>query len=317
MPLSKVQLESITEIIKRRFLSFSFEALGERALTPDEIEALQSAGLIRRSVRHMVADPAVLGKIVALLPPSARTMTYDDILSMAKRLEHSLTGVEKQAVDFATEHAGEYITGLKDVAVRDARAMSHRSSSSALRAVQEGVKEAITNRETVSELKTNLFGMLDDKVRDWQRVAHTEMNAAIQNGVYREIREKSSDGEDQLVFKRPAPDACKHCKRLYLVDGIRPKIFRLKDLTESNVGMKAPNWQPTIGPIHPWCHCQLHPVPEGYGFEKMRVATDEIGEIKSGQIVEDDVYSKLSPENKDKIKYDSILVYKGKTAKPD
>ena len=318
MALTKSQLESLVDAIRRRFIAFRYEALGDRALTEEEIDLLQAAGLLRRGVRHMVSDPALLGKIVALLPPSRRGMTYSDLLDLVSTMSPPMTDIERRAIEYATDHAGEYIRGIEDIAIRATRSAAARAGMTSLRAVQEGVSAAIANRDTISELKTELFDMLDDRYRDWQRVAHTEINTAIQRGIYAEIREKSPEGENQLVFKRPAPDACKHCKRVYLKeDGITPRVFKLSDLTESNFGMKAADWQPTIGSVHPWCHCQLFVVPEGYGFVKMRVASEDIehGEtkVKTGQPVDDSVYSTLPEEHKEKTREDSILAYKGTT----
>ena len=268
MALTKTQLESLIEAIHNRFISFRYDALGDRALTTAEVAELQRLGLLRRGTRHMVTDPTALGKIVALLPPSSRSkLTYEQLLDKIKRAEVPRTAVETKAIEYATEHAGEYIKGIEEMAIRTARTGTARAGMEALRAVQQGVSEAIANRRTIGELKTELFDMLDDRYRDWQRVAHTEINTAIQHGIYADIREKSGDGDNQLVFKRPAPDACRHCKRVYLKpDGVTPKIFKLKDLAESNIGMKAADWQPTIGSVHPWCHCQLFVVPEGYNF---------------------------------------------------
>jgi len=96
--------------------------------------------------------------------------------------------------------------------------------------------------------------LIDDKNKDWARIAHTEINTAVQNGVYQRIKEESDDGADQLVFKRPAPDACRYCKKLHLQsDGVTPKIFKLSELAESNVGLKAVDWRPVVGSVHPWC----------------------------------------------------------------
>jgi hypothetical protein len=95
-------------------------------------------------------------------------------------------------------------------------------------------------------------------------VASTEISSAIQNGIAHEIR--NNYGSDALVYKMPNPDACKHCRVAYLTESGVPKIFRLSDLSDSNYGKKVSDWEPTIGPLHPWCQCQLHYVPKGYDF---------------------------------------------------
>jgi hypothetical protein len=309
MALTKRQLDKILKIINDRVLGFTYEALGERALTSEEITNLKRLGLLTETTRHMIADPIALGRLTALLPPSAsHGITYGDVERMIPR--EALTDVERKMVRYASESAGEYIKGIKDRMVRDVRVAA---SGEALRQIREGVATSIANRETVSQLKTRLFDIIDDKSRDWRMVAQTEMNNAVQNGVFNEIRQKSDEGEDQLVFKRPRSDACQYCKKVYLEsDGITPKIMKLKDLANSNFGLKASEWQPTIGSVHPHCNCQLNVLPKGYGFVKMNTANEDFEfegvEYKRGEIINDAIYSRLG-KLKDKTRKEAVLAY--------
>ena len=318
MPLTKKQLKQIEEIIKRRFLAFTYDAVGERSLTSAEISRLHSAGIISERVRDFSGDPYTLGKIVALVEAEGvRAITYDNVLKIASKMT-PLTGVEQKAIEYASEHAGQYMRGLMDDMVKDTTALTARFKGAALRKMQAGVSEAIVNRDTASELKTSLFDMFDDRYRDWQRVAHTEMNNAVQQGIYHEILDKS-DG-DQLVYKRPNPDACKHCKKVYLKsDGITPRIFKLSELAETNMGLKARDWKPTIGSVHPWCNCQIHVVPEGFDFIKRNVVVEPF-EFKGRKYIKGEVVEKefadLTEELKQKVGKNAILSFTGETAEP-
>jgi len=320
MPLTKKELDTIQNIIRKRFLGLTYEALGEKVLSSSEISELKRAGLLRPSVKHMMGDPYLLGKIIALLPPTtARTLSYKDVLTASKKML-PLTGVEKKAIDYATDHAGQYIRGIMNSVLKDTTALTARAGNAALRAVQEQTAGSIRSRETISELKTRLFDVIDDKTRDWQRVAHTEINTSIQNSIYKEIREKSDVGKDQLVYKLPAPDACKYCKKLYLQsDGVTPRIFRLKDLAESNIGLKAPDWQPTIDSVHPWCQCVLLVIPEEHDFVHERIVTEPFEsdgiKYKRGQLIFGTEFENFSDEEKDKIGVAAILRNTGTTAK--
>lgn len=263
MALTKTQLDRVLEAIKRHFNSFTYEAIGERALTTAELDSLKSLGLARESVRNLVADPLAVGRLVALIPPSVRrSLSLDDVLKRAKEVLPQ-TAVERRAIEYAQEHAGTYISGIRDMTLRDATAATARSRTAALRAVRSGVSNAIATRQTRSELKTSLFDAIDNKTRDWQRIAHTEINNAIQNGIHGEILDEG--GPDQMVYKRPAPDACIHCKRLFLKDEGTPRIFRVKSLDDSNVGRKAAEWEPTIGSVHPWCFTAGHKILTNLG----------------------------------------------------
>lgn len=274
--LTKAQLKQIEDIIKRRFLAFRWEHLGERNLTAAEIDQLKRAGILRNSVRTISGDAYALGKIISAVgEKEAESLSFNELKKMVTKMPQ--TSVERRAIEFANDHAGEYIQGIADDLIKDIRTGSVRATGDALRAVQDGVKEAIKDRKTISELKTDLFHRIDNRFRDWQRVAHTEITNAIQNGVYNDIRENSKHGSNQLVFKRPSPDACSHCKRMYLEsDGVTPRIFKMSDLADSNIGKKVAEWEPTIGPVHPWCQCQLNIVPDGFEFKTNKEGNAEL-----------------------------------------
>lgn len=262
--LTKKQLQAIEEVIRKRFLAFTHEALGEAVLTPAEVRALRTAGLLRKQTRNMVGDSYTLGKIVALINRGeAKKMSFEDVLKRAKKMSPT-TALEKQAAKWATDHAAQYIQGVRDDMLKDVRATTARAAMGAIQAIQNKVSQAVIERKTPSQLKTDLFHLIDDKHRDWHRVASTEMGNAIQNGIAEEIR--SNHGTDQLVYKLLTPQACVHCKRLYM-DGGRPIIFKLSDLVATNYGKKARDWEATVGPTHPYCECQLVMLPDGYELD--------------------------------------------------
>jgi len=312
--LTKNQLKKIEEIIRKRFLRLTYDALGERALTESELNTLKRAGLLKPSVRHFVGDAYTLGKIVSHMDKAtASRITYDKAMAAAEKFP--MTEVEKEMVNFASDHAGQYIQGIAENTVKEVRAIGARHSMDALTRVKEEVAEAIKDRKTVGELKTVLHRVIKGKERDWLRVASTEMNDAIQKGIHAEIKKNSPVGGGQLVYKRPSPNACKYCKRLYLRrDGVTPKIFTLDDLTISNIGLSSSDWTPTIGSAHPWCQCQLSPVPDGFDFVISHIATEDFGGYKRGQVV--DNFSALSEDDKKKTRKDAILSFTGENSSP-
>jgi hypothetical protein len=319
MGLSKRQLEQVLEAIQKRFNGFVFEAVGEHALTPAEISQLQRLGLLKDSVRNMIADPITVGRLIALIPPARRAaLTLDEALAAAKKVLPQ-TAVETKAIQYAQEHAGTYIKGIRDMVLRDTTAASSRASGAALRAVRQGVAEAIAKRETVGELKTRLFDLIDNRSKDWQRVAHTEINSALQQGIHNEIM--THGGPDQLVYKRPAPGACQHCRRVYLKGDGTPRVFKLSQLADTNVGRRAADWGPTIGSVHPFCSCQLHVVPEGYSFRRTMTVKQDFEfdgvSYKVGQVIPEEQFKRFGPEQQAKIGFDPVLTFTGETATPE
>lgn len=264
--LTKTQLKKIEEAIKKRFVVFTYEALGEEALSEDEIKELQKLGLLRANARHFVGDAYTLGRISKLIKHAdLKDMSFNQVMETAKKLKPT-TGVERKAMDWASNHAGQYIRGIGDDISKEIGAATSRVALEALRDVREGVSAAIVKRETTSQLRSTLFHAVKVKHKDWQRVASTEMHEAIQRGVHSEILE--TGGKDQLVYKQPSPTACKHCKRLFLDSSGAPKVFKLSELADNNFGKRAADWKPVIGAVHPWCQCQLLIIPDGYNFVK-------------------------------------------------
>jgi len=311
MALTKKQLDEIMAIIDRHMLTFMADVVGDRAMTPDEIQKMKDFGLLKENVKHMIIDPVQYGRVVALLPEDIRKkLSKADIEKMIRKLKPT-TDTERAAMEYATNNVGEHIRGLKDSMVKDVRTVV---AGQALQEVRQSVVAAIEDRQTPSELKTILFDKFDDRNRDWRRVASTEMNDAIQFGIAAEIKRTSDEGADQLVYKRPNPDACSNCNRLYLDSGI-PRIFKLSEMAVSNVGRKAADWLPTVGSVHPWCACQLHVLPEGFGFKKKNVVAQRFedgGKIFNiGQEISDSEIANLSAENKTKIRQEPILEFIG------
>lgn len=320
--LNNEEIEEILEIIRNRILAFSHEAVGPVDLTPVEMEALGKAGMLRSSERHLVEDGYEFGKAAALLGPSAtRGMSFEAVKRAVSKLA-PMTGVEKAAMEYASRAAGQYIRGVMGLMLKDVSTTAARTSGAALRAIADGTAEAIVDRKTISEFQSQLFHLIDDRSRDWQRVAHTELGNAIQHGIYSEIRDKSDEGVDQLVFKRPNPDACKHCNRIYLkADGITPRVFRLRDLEASNVGLKAADWNAVIGTVHPWCNCITQIIPEGFDFIHKNTVKEPFEHdgksYKRGQILTEPEYLVLRRDFEDHIGKDAILSYTGITALPE
>lgn len=124
-------------------------------------------------------------------------------------------------------------------------------------------------------IATELRKITKDSRQDWDMVVRTELKNNQLQGMASSILDGSSpysnDREETMVFKRPMPNACKHCIRLYLEkDGRTPKLFKLSELMANgtNIGRKAADWKATLGPIHPWCQCQLGIMPKGCQFDE-------------------------------------------------
>ena len=272
MPLlTPEQLQEIKQIIEDHHEAFVINTIGPDAVPADVLERLQEMGLVDAKLES-IKDSYVYGQLMAMMQSDRIAgMGYEEFKRHLRKNPIPLSEAEVHALRMAQQNAGQYCKGLGN-RVSMATGDILIEADAQLRAQTEGIiRDAtalnIARREAVSKLKSDLGWAMRDWARDWARIANTEKNNAMQRGMADHYR--GEYGGDVLVAKRPMPDACDHCKRLYL-EGGEPIVFTLRELEANgtNVGRKANDWLPTVGPIHPNCQCQLIRVPDGWGFDE-------------------------------------------------
>jgi len=274
--LTKEQLKEIAEIIQDHVGVMLHVFVGNEEVKKDLLNKLG----IPLDASSLIQNSYILGKIVQMMSEGAvKTLTYDGL--KAKAREYSLTQMEKNSLKYAQEHAGEYVTALGQKVTRNVNTKIVTSSRSAnlaraqLKNIRDTVSDSILNKKTRGQLASDLYHNAEDWNRDWRRVAHTELwNARLQGEVASILEGDTIHGEakggETQVFRRPAPDACQHCKRLYLEsDGTTPIVYNLSELINNgdNVGKKTIDWQPTTHTTHPNCSCPIAVLPDGFGFD--------------------------------------------------
>lgn len=200
-------------------------------------------------------------------------IAQDDLATIEKKLAKAppLSRQERNAMAIAKQRAGDFCRGLgnkvnlntQQVLIEADRELRIQYQTE----IRDAVSRNIAARETVSRLRSDLGHATEDWSRDFRRIAVTEKHRAMSEGQVDEYREEY--GPDARVAVRPTPDACQHCKRLYIGPDGQPRVFLLSDLEAngSNYGRKAADWLPVVPPMHPNCQCQLVRVPEGWGFD--------------------------------------------------
>jgi len=276
--LSEKQLKEIAEIVDKHVgvMVHAISGVGNV-----DKQLLKKLG-IPENATTLIKNAYVLGKIIQMMgEDSVKHMTYDDLKDKAKRV--ALTKTEQNSLAYAEQNAAQYVTALghkmsTNVTTKIVGASKQANLIAFQRnLIKDKVAEAILNRDTRGKLASELYHSLEDWNRDWKRVAHTELwNAKLQGEVVSILQgdtiHKNTKGGETQVFRRPAPDACKHCKRLYLeADGVTPKVFVLAELIGNgdNVGKKTIDWQPTTHTTHPNCTCPIAVLPEGFGFDEL------------------------------------------------
>lgn len=274
--LTEKQLKEIADIIDRHVGVMVHITSGDGK--PDK-ELLKKLG-IPENAPDMIKNAFVLGKIMKMMSDKELSkLSFEQLKDRARKM--SLSPVEQSSLDYARNNAARYVTGLGNK-IKDqiTGQINNANAQSTLEVVQreiikDKVEQSILKQQTRSKLASELGHALDDWKRDWMRVANTETwNAKLHGEVMTILRGEAiysnTKGGDTLVFRRPAPDACSHCKRLYLKrDGVTPKVFKLRDLISNgtNVGKKVNEWQPIVGTTHPHCRCPIAVLPDGFGFD--------------------------------------------------
>jgi hypothetical protein len=232
-----------------------------------------SQRVIQPAVRHafnagrvgaLEQDREILKAVQQLdlfVPPKPKQLQLEleELDKEIERLEreHPLDPWDKHALEYAKRRAASYCRGLGNRLGTNLETLAIETERQVrqdlMRRIRREVSEAIVRRDTARRLASSIGRSTGDWSRNLDRIARTELQFAHQNGWAAHFR--ATTGDDTLVAKRVDDDACDDCKRLLLEPDGRPKVFVLEELEANgtNVGKKRDAWDPTTGPIHPYC----------------------------------------------------------------
>lgn len=267
--LTPEDIDAILSIIEEHTLGLVFDLTGNRSgMSPSMFHDLVRKGIITEVPQLDASRGAwTYGYLLEVLgSDDVIGMPMEDLLERARELR--LSEPERLALQHIQEKAGTNITvlgeRLKADVQRDINEINQRfATTQAVQVVRDVAAEASRRRLTRGETVTRMRQATGDKTRDWHRVVHSELQDARGYGqaaaiINRKGLHETGDGIDSIVFRRPAPDACKNCKELFLQrDGITPKLFTLRELVGNgtNTGKKRSDWRPVVGIVHLYCHC--------------------------------------------------------------
>ncbi len=243
---------------------FQAEPGQEAPLAEDWIGAAYTYGAMLGSMRE--GDDAAYVK----------SLSWPTFAKKQKAQPLVLTPHEQAALDVAKHSAGIHCRGLGNevaddfstIAIDTDRALRKRFEHE----IQTSTEANIARRDAWRKLASDLGHKTGDWARGFGRIAATEKQRAFQEGFSTTLKKREKKRpEDVRVAKLPAPDACPDCVRLHLTagPGSKPRIFSLADLEAngSNIGVKRASWKAVVGPVHPWCGCELVHVPDGWDFD--------------------------------------------------
>ena len=298
--LSQAEIDELKRLIELHFKRAMGLGIGgaEQWNIPRGIEERwKRAGIILPDVNlsRGIEDAYISGRLYQVLRDGD---SYEHMKQLARQLP--FTRADQLAIEMARGNAATYITGYGEQLAKQAETMALNQNKRILRDIvtkymsrelkqmplaPEGLltlnwaelKTLPTDKIATSwrQLSTEIHNVFrqEDPTRDWHRVAVSETRYSQNLGTLHSLQE---DGIEEIYYL-VQPDACKHCKALYLEpDGVTPKVFKLKDILEiiaetggMNAGRKASKigdtkegWMPGAL-VHPWCRCRPRPVIPG------------------------------------------------------
>jgi hypothetical protein len=257
--------------MRKHQLVFIAEQLGLNYLSQADKDILTAAGidLTKYTNSKGVIEHAYLFGILseALGDNRAKNMSYNQFLKFIKSGNFiPLTEDEEFALEQLKNRAYTDLSSLGNrIAVGTSNTIikaNQKQQNNLQMIVRNKAIDAVKYRKSVTQLASELGHATEDWERDWLRIAYYLTHEAYNTGRAKSIFKQY--GDDAEVYFTVLEGACKHCMRLYLTDpddiNSEPIVFKLKDIIAngSNIGRKADELLPTVGPIHPYCRCTIN-----------------------------------------------------------
>jgi hypothetical protein len=276
--LTEIQLQQIADVVRDRISSFIYNYIDKEMVDPETLSRLRKKGLIAKEIVSLPEDAYRVGMLLEILGVDKMgIMSVAQLKEFLKTRPFPIEPVASVSLLYAKTTAGEYVTGLGDLFVREIREYVHAEDYRITTDRIRSRKSAAQKAKSLEELREVIFEGLDKKQQikeiigtlgrtlpagfdvDVTRIARTEIHNAMQQGQADYIEKTSADPH---VFKLPLLMACADCRRLYLHEDGSPIIFKLSELRDhSNVGLSRRGWKATLEAIHPSCRCIVGKVP--------------------------------------------------------
>ena len=277
-PLNPDELAKVKDLIRQNFVVLAIRLYGVDSIPKDLLDEAVKAGKITQAMldtfgpRGVAGDAYLLGYEQHAHPAQTVSERPEDFAARADQVHEGLSDWERRMAQQARMKGAQFVVGLGNEVADDFTttliSSDNEQAREARRVIAEDTASAIEARESWQRLRGTLGENLgEDWARDLHRIAATEIQAAVNAGIADAIEEQ--EGHEAFVAVIPNPDACEVCLRFYVRAG-KPRIFKLGDLPPHGVNFKKPKaqWVACLPPSHPWCHCQLVSVPDGWAFDE-------------------------------------------------
>lgn len=279
--LTKEQIAKLAEVIRQHATWLTWRLLGSSFITEADLQQLKQVGLLPMDIQvESIRYSFVLGELESLLKEGQWKNLEFDALVAATEARH--TPVQELQIKASELSAFTQFRGLEGDIQKGVYESLSKASQAAIDEVsikgkiKDVIKMGVEARKNYREVARDLANQLQEKKRNWHRVASTEMHSARQRGVVSAILSGTdvyyrAEGVDSDVAVVHDADSCEDCKRIYGDPKTgNPKIFKLKELLSNEGSNYQRPWRinakPVVPPLHPHCSGRLRYVPPGWGW---------------------------------------------------
>lgn len=241
---------------------------GDNKLSPELLKKLN----LPKDVKDLITDSYKFGRLSITSGKKLDNMPEKEVEKLLNSMK--LSPAQRRAIEYSQMNTQLHLQNLQAKINSTVLALAIQDQTNMYNTIGSVIPDAIANNTDRYKIIQQLRETSKDWNRDWHRVAMTEMQNAKMNGEAQAILNGdsplSSKKGETLVFKRPAPNCCAMCRKLYLEKGsTKPIVFKLSDLLANgtNYGKKQADWKAVVGTVHPSCVCQLSILPDGYHID--------------------------------------------------
>jgi len=222
-------------------------------MTPAIEERLRALGFSKDELLRFPGMAYRLGMIERRLAKKP-DLPLAEILRMARSVP--LNPADEAAIAHATARAGDALTPvLLGDAQRTAAEALERERAMTRTLTTQGIQREWSTREFARQLRETLSP--EGVVRDFDRVARTEMQDARVRGAFAADSKARDWTPDTRVFRTIAAVPCNECLRLYKTPDGMPRLYTVDALEEEDArgyNRRRP-YHARVGATHPHCLC--------------------------------------------------------------
>lgn len=274
------ELQRLFDIIDFRFAKIAADVLGDKVLSKQDISLLNKfAPKWKEEIKKFPPyyQSYLFGRLSGILnKKQLNSLSYKDFEGYLTKAQFTKpTQIDLAAYNISLKKTYSYLKGIGDkIKTQIASTLSNeemqnllkRQREEGLKIVKEEISRGVLEKKSVQKVISDIGHKMNDWQHDWGRVVETEMQNIYELGAAQQIM--NEHGPDAKVYKTVYGGACKFCIQFYTTNGIgsQPRIFKLADLMANgtNIGRKQKDWLPTVGPVHPFCRCIIHWLPDNY-----------------------------------------------------